>query len=189
MQRGFKSAAEQIAMEIRGELALDGHEPLNASMLAEHLAIPVFTIRDISKVAPRNSFAHYFSVVDAESFSAVTIFAGYRRFIIHNENHHPHRQSSNLTHEISHTLLEHEPTPVADSNGRRFWDTDVEEEANWLGAALLVPRSGALELFKAHRTVAQIADHFGVSQVLCEWRIRQTGIDKQARRWRKYWGR
>lgn len=189
MRRGFKSAAEQIATETRAELDLDAHDRLNVLALAEHLAIRVFTIREIAKIALPNSFVNYFSTIDPDSFSAVTIFLGYRRFIVHNENQHPHRQSSNLAHEISHILLEHEPTPVADHSGGRFWDAEVEEEATWLGAALLIPRSGALELFKARCTTAQIAAHFAVSQALCEWRIRQSGIDKQAERWRKCWGR
>jgi len=185
VRRGFKSEAEQIATQIRGELALDWNGRLDAFALAEHLAIPVFTIRQAAKVSPLNSFAHFFSAVDPDSFSAVTIFCGYKRFIIHNENHHPHRQSSNLAHEVSHTLLEHVPTPVADRNGERFWNSEVEAEATWLGAALLVPRPGALEMCKARHTTAQIALHFGVSRSLCEWRIRQSGIDKQAERWRR----
>jgi Zn-dependent peptidase ImmA (M78 family) len=189
MRRGFKSAAEQIATEARAELGLGENDRLNILALAEYLAIPVFTIREIAKITLPNSFGHYFSTIDPDSFSAVTVFLGYRKFIVHNENHHPHRQSSNLAHEISHALLEHEPTPVADKSGGRFWNPEVEEEATWLGAALLIPRSGALELLKTRCTVAQIAEHFAVSQALCEWRIRQSGIDKQAERWRKCWGR
>ena len=186
MRRGFKSNAEQIAAEIRVELGLDENDRMDALRLAEHLAIPVFTIRQVAELNAQDSFAHYFSVIDPDSFSAVTVFCGYKRFIIHNENHHPHRQASNLAHEISHTILEHSPTPVARHDGRRYWDSEVEQEANWLGAALLVPRAGALEMFKANCTVAQIASHFGVSESLCDWRIRQSGIDKQAERWRRY---
>ena len=94
-----------------------------------------------------SDFRHYFSATDPDSFSAVTIFvSNYRRMIVHNENHHLHRQASNTSHEISHTLLEHVPTAIVGSNGQRFWDSEMEQEANWLGAALLVPREGALEL-------------------------------------------
>lgn len=187
MKRGFKSNAEDIAMEIRAELNLDADDRLDVLKLAEHLAIPIFTISQIARFVPQNSFAHYFSAVDTDSFSAVTVFRGYERFIVHNENHHPNRQASNLAHEISHSLLEHLPTPVAGRDGRRYWNSEVEQEANWLGAALLVPRAGALEMVKANRTEAQIAMHFGVSDSLCSWRIRQSGIDKQVERWRKYW--
>ena len=187
MKRGFKSNAEDIAMEIRAELNLDTNDGLDVLKLAEYLAIPIFTITQITRLVPRNSFAHYFSAVDTDSFSAVTVFHGYKRFIVHNENHHPNRQASNLAHEISHSLLEHSPTPIAGRDGRRYWNGEVEEEANWLGAALLVPRAGALKMVKANRTLAQIAVHFGVSESLCQWRIRQSGIDKQVERWRKYW--
>jgi Zn-dependent peptidase ImmA (M78 family) len=184
---GFKASAELIAQEVRAEVGLDGGDRLDPLSLAEHLAIPVFTIGQIARLAPRNSFAHHFSVVDPDSFSAVTVFHGYKRFIIHNENHHPNRQASNLAHEISHTLLEHCPTPLASRDGRRFWNGEVEEEATWLGAALLVPRGGVLEMVKARCTTAQIALHYGVSETLCQWRIRQTGADKHAARWRKFW--
>lgn len=187
MRRGFKSGAEQIAAEVRAELDLDGNGRMDVFKLADHLAIPVFTIRQIAKLTPRNGFAHCFSTTDLDSFSAVTVFEGHKRFIIHNENHHPNRQASNLAHEISHTLLEHEPAPVANAKGERYWNGEVEEEANWLGAALLVPRDGALDMLKLRRTLAQIASHFGVSETLCQWRIRQSGIDKQAERWRKCW--
>ncbi len=187
MKWGFKSNAEDIATEIRAELNLDTDDRLDVLKLAEHLAIPIFTIRQIAKLVPRDSFAHYFSAVDTDSFSAVTVFHGYKRFIVHNENHHPNRQASNLAHEISHSLLEHLPTPIAGRDGRRYWNSEVEQEANWLGAALLIPRAGALEMFKSNRTLAQIATNFGVSESLCQWRIRQSGIDKQVERWRKYW--
>jgi Zn-dependent peptidase ImmA (M78 family) len=186
VKRGFKSSAEQIAQEIRAELNLDANGKLDALALAEHLAIPVFTIGQIARLDSRNSFARYFSDVDPDSFSAVTVFYGYRRFIIHNENHHPNRQASNLAHEVSHTLLEHSPTPLPGRDGRRYWNGEVEEEATWLGAALLVPRDGALEMVKTRRTISQIACHYGVSDSLCQWRIRQSGVDIQAERWRRF---
>jgi Zn-dependent peptidase ImmA (M78 family) len=186
VKRGFKSAAEQIAQEVRTELNLGPSERLDVLSLANHLAIPVFTIGEIARLASANTFSHYFAVVDPDCFSAVTVFCGHKRFIIHNENHHPHRQASNLAHEISHTLLEHRPAPLAGRDGRRYWDSEVEEEATWLGAALLVPRSGALEMVKARRTISQIADHYGVSESLCVWRIRQSGVDVQAERWRRF---
>jgi len=187
VKRGFKAQAERIATETRGELDLSDDARLEPLELAEHLAIPVFSLREASRVAPRNSFSQYFAVTDPDSFSAVTIFQGYKRVIIHNENHHPNRQASNLSHEVSHSLLEHEPTPVVSADGQRYWDAQVEDEATWLGAALLVPRAGALSMAKSGRTVLEIAVHYGVSESLCRWRIGQTGIAYQVERWRKYW--
>jgi len=71
---------------------------------------------------------------------------------------------------------------IAAKRGKR-----TNSSAHWLGAALLVPRAGALEMVKANCTLAQIALHFGVSESFCEWRIRQSGIDKQIERWRRCW--
>ena len=84
MKRGFKTSAEQIAQEARAELSLDGSGRLDPLLLAEQLGIPVFTIGQVARLVPRNSFAHFFAVVDPDSFSAVTVFHGYKRFIIHN---------------------------------------------------------------------------------------------------------
>jgi Zn-dependent peptidase ImmA (M78 family) len=187
VKRGFKTNAERIATEVRGELDLGDDERLEPLELAEHLAIPVFDLRDASRVASKSSFSEYFAVADPDSFSAVTVFQGYKRVIVHNENHHPNRQASNLTHEVSHSLLEHEPAPVASADGQRYWDQEVEAEANWLGAALLVPRSGALLMAKSDWTIQEIATHYGVSESLCRWRISQTGIAYQVQNWRKYW--
>ncbi len=187
MKRGFKAGAERIAKEMRDELDLTDEARLEPLELAEQLAIPVFSLRQASGVAPGNSFSKYFAVVDPDSFSAVTIFQGYKRIIVHNENHHPNRQASNLAHEVSHSLLEHEPTPVVSENGERYWDAQVEEEATWLGAALLVPRAGALSMVKSDWTIQNIAAHYGVSESLCRWRIGQTGIAYEVQRWRRYW--
>lgn len=189
MKRGFKSDAELIGAETRAELGVDYTQRLDPLRLAEHLCIPVFTMAEAAKLVPRASFTHYFSHVDTDSFSAITLFRGYRRLIIHNETHHPHRQTSNLAHELSHILLEHEPTPVSNANGERYWNSEMEEEATWLGGALLIPRDGAVAMARANRTTAQIAAHFGVSEALCRWRIAQSGVDKQVERWRRAWGR
>jgi len=187
VKRGFKSNAERIAAEIRSELDLSDDARLEPLELAEHLAIPVFGLKEVSGLVPKNSFLRYFAVTDPESFSAVTIFKGYERVIVHNESHHPNRQASNLAHEVSHSLLEHAPAPVARADGQRYWDPEVEAEATWLGAALLVPRAGALSMAKADWTIGDIAANYGVSESLCRWRISQTGIAYQVQNWKKCW--
>ena len=82
-------------------------------------------------------------------------------------------------------LLEHSPTPVS-SSGCRCWDDTVEDEATWLGAALLVPREGALRLARNGMDIPGIANNFGVSEPLCRWRIAQTGITYQLQHSQKY---
>src|SRR4051812_38280249 len=117
-RRGFKAEAERIATEVREELDLSAVDPLDPFKLASHLEIPVYRMSDLSHPSDMATFVTVFSGPEQDSFSAVTVFIGGKRFIIHNESHAPTRQGSNLTHEISHCLLEHEPTPHK-SNGRR----------------------------------------------------------------------
>lgn len=184
-RRGFKAEAERIALEVRGELKLETTDPLDAFELAAHLEIPVYGLRELRRFSANPVFVGLFSGLEQDSFSAVTVFVGIRRIIIHNETHAPTRQLSNLAHEISHCLLEHAPTPI-NSSGCRHWEKDVEDEASWLGAALLVPRGGALQLALEGLGVSEIAATFGVSEALCRWRIAQTGIASQLQRRRRY---
>jgi Zn-dependent peptidase ImmA (M78 family) len=181
VKRGFKSEAERVASETRAELGLGQRDRLDPFRVASHLAIPVVPMANLSANGS-TSFVRYFSLVDSDSFSAVTVIIGRRRIIVHNENHHPNRQASNIAHEVSHTLLEHRATAIVAGDGQRFWNAEMEEEANWLGAALLVPRDGALRMAQLGRTVDEIAAHYGVSEQLCRWRITQTGILRQVER-------
>jgi hypothetical protein len=157
MKRGFKAEAERISTEMRSELYLEFDEKLDPKELAEHLAIPILSVAELSRTARSSSFGQYFTITDPDSFSAVTIFEGYSRFIVHNDAHHTNRQASNL-----------------------------EEQASWLGAALLVPREAALRMFLCGRSIAEIAGHFGVSEALCKWRIGQAGIFQQAQRTKRW---
>ena len=156
--------------------------------LADHRAIPVLGLSALPRTALVNGFRDYFSTTDTDSLSAITILQGYRRLIVHNDTHHPNRQASNLSHELSDSILEHEPAPLANAEGQRFWNAEVEQEATWLGAALLVPREAALAMIRSGRLAPEIAAHFGVSEELCSWRIRQTGILLQVERAR-VWSR
>lgn len=46
---------------------------------------------------------------EASTLSALTVFDGARRLIVHNEQHSAPRQASDICHEQSHGLLLHEP--------------------------------------------------------------------------------
>ena len=187
MKRGFKAEAERIATD-RLELGLKCTDRLDPIVLAKHLEIPVVTMKELeSHYDGRSNFRHYFSATDPDSFSAVTIFVrNYRRMIVHNENHPPHRQASNISHEISHTLLEHVPSAIVRSNGQRIWDSETEQEANWLGAALLGPREGALVPLRGRqgsvlreRSSAYLRNKYMSSEAIWENR---SGVSKRDRR-------
>lgn len=178
-RRGFKTEANQRANEIRSELGLGPLDPLDPRRLADELCIPVFNLTEMAKLDP--TIRHLVDV-DTTAFSAVTIFAGRRRGIVHNDTHSLGRQNSNLAHELSHGLLIHPPTPALGATGCRVWDPVVEDEANWLAGALLVSEAATIEIVKRDINLAIAADHFAVSEEMVRWRVNMTGARKRVAR-------
>ncbi|MDD7814486.1 ImmA/IrrE family metallo-endopeptidase [Mycobacterium sp. CSUR Q5927] len=181
LRRGFKAEANSTADEVRGELGLHYLDALDPWALAEHLEIPV---RDLSDLTYAEGGAQYFTEVEPSAFSAITVFLGARRLIVHNDAHAPGRINSNLTHELAHGLLLHPPTPALDDRGCRHWNQDIEDEASWLAGALLVPERAALSVARGRRIVEEAAEDFGVSAQMMRWRLNATGAYKRAQRTR-----
>jgi Zn-dependent peptidase ImmA (M78 family) len=175
---GFKARAERIAEGIRRQLGLRAGDRFEAASLADRLGIPVTPLADLTEFgASIESIARLSS--DGAGFSAMTVFVERARLIVYNEQHPPGRRANSLSHELSHLILEHPPTPALFHEGQRLWNARMEEEADWLAAALLVPRDGALEWLRDGGTIVDGAEHFGVSRPLFQWRVNQTGIIRQ----------
>ncbi len=177
---GFKAHANRIAAEVREELDLEPLDPLNPFALAEQLAIPVVPLSSLTESIP--DAVHYLSNVDTGAFSAVTLFDGSRRGIVYNDAHSRGRQHSDIAHECAHGLLLHPPRPAFDGAGCRNWDEDEEDEANWLGAALLITEEAALHIIRHEININQAAHYYGVSRQLLRWRINVTGAVKRVTR-------
>src|SRR5262245_65936107 len=109
-------------------------------------------------------------------FSATTIVVGARRLIVYNPRDGAGRKASSLAHELAHVILEHEAAPAIGVGGCRHWDGRQEAEADWLGAALLVPRAGALAWMLESDDVEAGAGNFGVSVELFRWPINHPGV-------------
>lgn len=187
-RRGFKAEAERIALDARSELGLSATDPLDVFAVAEHWGIPVIPMSALADGHRTNGFRMLFRTREQDSFSAVTIFNGPVRLIVHNDSHHPYRQSSNIAHELSHCILEHEPTSLRDhDSGCRDWNATCEAEADWLGGTLLIPREGGLYYVKKGWEIREIARHFRVSEQLARWRINQTGTLQHAQRFARRW--
>jgi hypothetical protein len=179
-RRGFKREANDIVLEVRRELGLSPYDALDPHVLAGWLEIPIVGLSDFVHDAP--AIAHLLHV-EPEVFSAVTVFAGTSRTVVHNDAHARVRQVSNLSHELSHALLLHPPTPALDNNGCRLWNQDIEDEANWLCGALLIPEAAALLIAKGRwATQADAGRHFGVSEQMVRYRINTTGAPKRVQR-------
>jgi Zn-dependent peptidase ImmA (M78 family) len=172
-RRGFKSEANATAREIRAELRLKDLDKLDPWALAAHLLVQVESLSDYARDAPQA--VHHFTAVDPGAFSACTVFDGPRRKIVHNDAHLPGRQASNVTHELSHALLHHPPTPALDDRGCRQWNQDIEDEAQWLTGALLLTEDAALSIVRQGVSVSGAAEHFGISDQMVTYRLNVTG--------------
>ena len=180
MRRGFKTEANAIACEVRGELGLAPASPLDVWQLAEHLEIPVIPLSGLRETAPLA--ADLFLNDGQEMFSGVTVFHGSERTIVFNDAHVPGRQASDVGHELAHGLLLHPPEPAVDGRGCRYWNRDVEDEANWLSGTLLVPEDAALSVIRRGWSLAVASAHYGVSQSMMKFRINVTGAIQRVRR-------
>jgi len=187
-RRGFKAEAERISCELRTELNLGLLERLDPLCLAKHLEVPVFGLSDLAQFdGGRSSFIRVLTGPEQDAFSAITVLVGGRRLVIHNDSHAPTRQASNVTHELSHCILEHPASPILSPEGCRHWDARLEDEADWLAGALLIPRDGALTLTKRRWPIERIAERYCVSEQLCRRRVNETGVAIQAKRWASGW--
>jgi Zn-dependent peptidase ImmA (M78 family) len=184
MRRGLKAQAEKAAAAARTALRVAPLSALDPWAYAKCLGLVVL---DFAELGLSKATTRQLLVVDSESWSAMTLREGSTTAIVVNSSHKITRRRSDLMHEIAHFELRHLPSRVEVSKNTGMlllsdYSDDHELEADWHGAALLLPRA-ALTHYRARRnTVTEIAALYGVSEQLCEWRLRMTGVDIQLRR-------
>jgi hypothetical protein len=169
---GFKSKANAISRKARAGLGLAAEAPLSPLRLAATMNVAV---------APLSSFAsecaravRHLMKVDRRAFSAGTFRLAGRTLVVFNDANAEDRQASDVAHELSHLLLKHPMLPVLDERGCRHVDRDLEEQANWLGPALLVSEEAALHIAKQAWTVERAAVEYGVTEDVARFRLNVT---------------
>lgn len=188
-RRGFKKDSRELVDEVRKELKLTAYDPLDPKILAQNLEIPVMSLTDLIALnSTIREDANFLLLVNSDKFSAVTVFDGHRRGIIHNDAHAQVRQNSNLAHELAHVLLAHEPMPLLDDTGHRNWNPVIEEEAQWLAGELLIPEEAALAIARGKwSSIDEAARHFGVSKRMVDYRLKVTAAQLRILRMRAHW--
>jgi Zn-dependent peptidase ImmA (M78 family) len=186
LRRGFKTEAEYYAGLYRTELGLAPHDPLCPRTLADHLSIPVRDLSTHPGVADKDRT--YWRSGSDSTFSALIVHAGTFKEIVHNDFHHPRRQNSNIAHELAHIILGHPLTAPIKPNGERAYDAEIEEEAKWLGAALLLPKKAAVHIILNGVPVDIVQSSYGVSEPLLQYRLRVTDAYRCAQNMRRKYG-
>lgn len=181
LRRGFKKEAEERALELRNELGLSHYAPIDVFALAEWLAIPAVPLSALAEYVPDVHLAH-FRDVESDVFSGVTIHQGVRRLILYNDAHADVRLNSTIAHELAHALLCHSPSPLADDDGKRNRNAEIEAEANWLSGAILVPQPAAMKIIFNNLAVSDAAVQYAVSESMIRYRLRVSGAQTIFRR-------
>jgi len=176
----FKAYAERFAAEARREAGLGECAPLCPWGYAERRGVVVLHPSDLSIEA---SDISQLTIVDPDSWSGVTIREGAKMAVILNSAHPATRQANTLMHEIAHIELSHVPNRVEVSETQLLLLSDFsgeqEEEADWLAGSLLLPRCALIKHRARGCSTNEIAQLFKVSDELCTWRLRMTGVDRQ----------
>ncbi len=173
LRHGFKTECENYAHEFRRELNLPQDAALHGSELAELLEVPVHALSRFPGI-PDEIKMRYLTERYCNEFSAIVVRIDGRGHIIHNDFHSPVRQNSNIMHEVAHIILRHPPTSPLNGAELRSYDSEVESEAKELSFTLLVPKPAALLAVERFSSLADAAEHFGVSVGLLTYRVRIT---------------
>ena len=188
MRRGFKTWCETAAEKYRTALGLKPVDPLDPKKLAAHLGVIVWRPEDVPELS--NESLRWLTNHDSDSWSAVTIRHDDTKLTIVNSAHAETRQRSSLSHELAHIVLDHEPGRIDLSRDGHLllssYEREQEDEAEWLSGTLLVPRDGLLIAYRSTRDPRSLANRFGVSVDMLNWRLRMTGVATQARRARSW---
>ena len=150
---------------------------------AQHLEVVVL---DFSSLGLSIKSIRQLTIEDGDSWSAMTLKEGEALAIVLNPAHAATRQRNDLMHELAHIELSHVPVRVDISKTGVFllsdYSDEQEQEADWHAGALLLPRAALVHYRSRGKTVSEIANYYGVSESLCEWRLRMTGVEVQLRR-------
>lgn len=177
MRRGFKALAERKAAAARERLGLSLEAPLNAAALADVHGIAVRSADSLVDIERLKQL----EAVQPGSFSACTFDLPRGKVIVVNPLSTPQRTQSDIAHEVSHVLLEHQVRTVERVGDFSFFSCDPEEEqeANWLAGCLLLPRPLLVKNLRLGRTIEDIARNFNVSVEMATFRVRATGALRQ----------
>ena len=159
-------------------------EPITIQQLATFLDVTLLTPGDIPRLPPEA--LKQLLTTDPAGWSAVgcKTVSGY--LVIYNPNRSPGRISNDCAHEMGHILLEHESSKLVIAQDGRFvmrsYDDKQEKEADWLAAALLLPRDALIHIRTSGLTLQEAAKMYMTSKRLIQYRVGVTGVDIQLRR-------
>lgn len=181
LRRGFKSQCERRSAEIRRSLGLKPDEPLHGVDFAKLSGATVWSEREIAGLPEKD--LEQLTEKDAMSWSAFTMRVGAEHLVVYNSAQSPPRINSVLMHELAHITLGHELHIAQVSDDGHLipsnYNQEQEDEADWLGGTLLLPRPALLKIRWQSLTDVQAMELYQASEDMLKWRFRMTGVDYQ----------
>lgn len=181
LRRGFKAEANWYARSFRVDLDLSDDAPLCPFKLAKHLDVEVLSLTEFIDFCP-DEVAYFQGSKGRKELSALTVIKKHDRLIIYNDANSVKRSNADVMHELAHIILLHPPRPPIGPDGNRHYDGTLEDEANWLGPALLISDEAAVSAARKGWSVSQSSEFFGVSEELVRMRLNVSGAYKRVRR-------
>ena len=184
MRRGFKTEAERIADRIRSTLGLTSSDPLDPETVARYLGA---TVVAADTLVSRGRLEELRAIQD-DAFSAVTFkLPDARVVVVYNPLNGHGRSRSDVAHELSHLILGHETRTIEVIAGQSLFtcNPEQEEEANWLGGCLLLPRPLLVAAARNGASAFELAQQQGVSESMARYRLNASGAVLQANRGRR----
>jgi len=180
MRRGFKADAERRSAAARAALGLTSTEKLCPWQYADSLGVWVY---EANQLDLEPDHAKQLFVRDPNSWDGMTLLEEGIHLVVLNPSRPQTRRTATLMHELAHIILGHVPAEVSVSPNDLVllsdYSVEQEEEADWLGAALLLPEAVLIQFRSQGISAESIAQTFGVSSQLCIWRCRMMGVEKR----------
>jgi Zn-dependent peptidase ImmA (M78 family) len=175
VRRGFKSEAERLATDLRQRVGCAEEDSAELEAVAENLGVRMLPA---DQLVERSRLAEL-AEIQPDSFSAATFrLPSGERVVVYNPLHEPGRTRSNQAHELAHIILDHDVRTIERVGNLKFLTCDVqqEEEADWLGGCLLLPRALLLNAAWKGMNAEQVAARFQTSVPMARFRLNASGV-------------
>jgi Zn-dependent peptidase ImmA (M78 family) len=175
MRRGFKTQGERLASDIRQRHDCRDDQPAPLDAVASEFGaeiVPADRLIDRARLEELQR-------LQADAFSGATFRRpGGRRVIVYNPLHTEGRSRSNQAHELAHVILDHKVRTLQRVGDLSFLTCDLEqeEEADWLGGCLLLPRPLLVRAAYRGMRPAEIAETYKTSEPMARFRLNASGV-------------
>jgi Zn-dependent peptidase ImmA (M78 family) len=175
MRRGFKTQAEKLAVSIRERLGCTDEEPAPLEKVADELGVRIVAA---DRLIDRRRLEDL-QALQPDAFSAATFRSpDGGRVIVFNPLHLEGRTRSNIAHELAHIALDHKVRTIEQVGDLKVLTCDLEqeEEADWLGGCLLLPRPLLVKAAFRGLGAAEIAQKYLTSEHMARFRLNASGV-------------